>query len=195
MKKPYKFQLPKGFKIGDSVIEGQGLFSVYNRAKGKIIGEGEYPTHVHDKRFIDAFSRTALGTFINHSDDPNCELVLVGDAYFLKTIKKIKVGDEIFVKYGKLGIFHDFYEMSAEEKERHHKRMADAKEGVINQAKVWVEGDDKESMRILAGEILDGALVLGAWDTNVRSVFLWLSINGRGLQPDMASRWLAKKPA
>lgn len=192
MKKPYKYQLPKGFKISDSGIEGQGLFSTHNRTKDKIIGEDEYPTHIHDKRFIDAFSRTALGTFINHSDDPNCELVLVDDAYFLKTLKKISVGDEITIKYGKLGIAHSFYEMSPEQKKHHTERMEKARLDVINSANVWVMAEDKEKVRNLAEDILNGAVVLNTFDSNIRLVLKWLEINGRGLQKDGATKWLER---
>jgi SET domain-containing protein len=43
--------------------------------------------------------RTPLGGFYNHSNNPNCEKYLVGFCYFLKTVKDIKNGEEITVKY------------------------------------------------------------------------------------------------
>ena len=193
MKKAYKYQLPKGFKIQDSDVEGQGLFSTHNRAKGNIVGENVYPTHVHDKRFDDAFGRTALGTFINHSDDPNFELVLIDDAFFLKTLKQIKVGDEVFVKYGKLGIAHNFFKMTPEQEKHHRERMDKAKSEVIMMGEVWIDIEDRESVRILAGEILNGAIVMDAWDDNIKEVFIWIANNGRLSQPDLAKQYLVKK--
>lgn len=193
MKKAYKYQLPKGFKIQDSEVEGQGLFSTHNRAKGNVIGEGVYPTHVHDKRFDDAFGRTALGTFINHSDNPNFELVLIDDAFFLKTIKQIKVGDEVTVKYGKLGIAHSFFKMSPEQEKHHKERMDKAKSDVIMMGEVWVDVEDKESVRVLAGEILNGAIVMDAWDDNIKEVFIWIAKNGYLSQPVLAKKYLVTK--
>ena len=193
MKKPYKYQLPKGFKIQDSEVEGQGLFSTHNRAKGNVIGEGVYPTHVHDKRFDDAFARTALGTFINHSDDPNFELELINDAFFLKTIKQIKVGDEVTVKYGKLGIFHDFFKMTPEQEAHHRERMEAAKNDVIEWGEAWIRIENKETVRSLAGEILNGAIVMDAWDGNIKEVFIWIANNGNAAQPTLAKDWLVRK--
>lgn len=194
MKKPYKYKLPKGFKIADSPIKGQGLFSTHNRAKGKIIGEGEHPSHVHDKRFADSFIRTALGTFINHSEEPNCELVLIDDAFYLKTIKKIRVGDEMTIKPERLGMFDEFYKLTPAQIAEHNRMMSAAKDKVIDDAKIWVEAKDKEKVRLLGEDILNGAIVMNAWDTNVRSVFLWFSVNGWGAQQDAASKWLNNHP-
>ena len=47
----------------------------------------------------DEIYRTPLGGFINHSDTPNCMKFLEGNKYYIKTIKKIGWGNELFLKY------------------------------------------------------------------------------------------------
>ena len=37
--------------------------------------------------------------FINHSDDPNCMKWCEDDKYFIKTLKPIHKGEELFLKY------------------------------------------------------------------------------------------------
>ena len=52
---------------------------------------------------FDEIFRTPLGGFINHSDDPNCVKYPVDSKYYIKyyikTIKPIKAGEELFLKY------------------------------------------------------------------------------------------------
>ena len=43
--------------------------------------------------------RTPLGGFINHSDEPNCIKEKKGDRYTLYTLKDIKEGEELTLKY------------------------------------------------------------------------------------------------
>ena len=47
----------------------------------------------------DEIHRTPLGGFINHSDKPNCIKYLEGNKYYIKTTKKIRLGNELFLKY------------------------------------------------------------------------------------------------
>jgi len=62
-------------------------------------------THVWT--YIDGYKqeiiRTPLGGFINHSDNPNCFLYdspSFGGSKYLCTVKDIKEGEELTVKYG-----------------------------------------------------------------------------------------------
>jgi SET domain-containing protein len=86
--------------IKESPIDGLGLFC------NKVIKDTETSlgiTHVfvQSDKFI---YRTPLGGFINHSDEPNCELIRmdsspdlgVNHLFPLRTIKK---GEEITLKY------------------------------------------------------------------------------------------------
>lgn len=87
--------LPPYLTIKESSIEGLGLFAKDNIDNGVLIGV----THVKDMRFEDGYSRTPLGGFFNHSENPNCEVFYDGDYIKLRTIKDIKSGEEITAKY------------------------------------------------------------------------------------------------
>ena len=90
--------IPDYLTIKESDIEGLGLFTNEVIVDEITIGM----THVYrnwppieESELI----RTPLGGFINHSDDPNCELLdLVGEKH-LKTIRDIQAGEELTVKY------------------------------------------------------------------------------------------------
>jgi hypothetical protein len=87
--------LPEGLTIKDSLIHGLGLFATQDIVKGVELGI----THVYNDKFENNYIRTPLGGFINHSDNPNAQLLSVGDVMRLTTIKFIKKGDELFTKY------------------------------------------------------------------------------------------------
>ena len=96
--------LPDCLTIRKSGIEGLGLFATKDIPKNTVLGL----THIFrpHKEII----RTPLGGFYNHSDNPNCETyknIRVGidlvyeqnGSMYLKTMKNIKSGEEITVKY------------------------------------------------------------------------------------------------
>ena len=89
--------LPKYLTIQPSKIEGLGLFTIKAiRDLDSAIGV----THV----FVDEKGlviRTPLGGFINHSDEPNCEVIRHEGTYVnqLYPIRPIKVNEEITLKY------------------------------------------------------------------------------------------------
>ena len=87
--------LPDYLAIAPSSIEGAGLIALKNIKKNHEFGI----THVKDERFEDGYIRTPLGGFFNHSDDPNCEAYIENDFIKLRSIKNIKQGEEITVKY------------------------------------------------------------------------------------------------
>tara|TARA_Y100000287_G_C14015631_1_gene254303 strand:+ start:318 stop:614 length:297 start_codon:yes stop_codon:yes gene_type:complete len=87
--------LPEFLTIKSSSIHGLGLYSVKEIPKNYILGV----THIKDERFEDGYIRTPLGGFFNHSKDPNCEVVSVGDYLLLLTIKRISSNVEITAKY------------------------------------------------------------------------------------------------
>ena len=102
--KKYYRPLPDCLKIGDSEIEGNGLFAKENISKGTCLGL----SHVFNLGFIDGYIRTPLGGFINYSDEPNCETsdIREGQVYFdenknlyIWTIRDLKKGDELTLKY------------------------------------------------------------------------------------------------
>jgi len=87
--------LPDEVEIRDSEIHGKGLFANFIIEKGKNLGM----THVYDSEADNQRIRTPLGGFINHSEDPNCELIKIGKYYYLITSKDIMPDEEITLKY------------------------------------------------------------------------------------------------
>ena len=95
--------LPDFLTIKTSKIEGLGLFALRDISKGTDLGI----THIFDSRFQDKYIRLPLGAFINHHEIPNCNAVFanndseIGEIKHIRiiTLKKIKEGEEITVKY------------------------------------------------------------------------------------------------
>ena len=88
--------LPKFIHVKYSPIAGQGLFALEDIPKNINLGM----SHI----IIDgSIIRTPLGGFVNHSECPNCvkwfEKQSWGKIYYVKTIKNIKKGEELFLKY------------------------------------------------------------------------------------------------
>jgi len=90
--------LPEYLTIKKSEIEGLGLFTneviVDNTELGMTHVYRDLP-HREKRELI----RTPLGGFINHSDEPNCELILLVGEKHLKTIRDIQAGEELTLKY------------------------------------------------------------------------------------------------
>jgi len=84
--------LPSRLHIKDSPIAGQGLFAKEDIPAGMVLGM----SHLIVDEVI---YRTPLGGFINHSEDPNCVKWNEDDKYFVKTIRHISEGEELFLKY------------------------------------------------------------------------------------------------
>ena len=84
--------LPKELHIKNSPVAGQGLFAKEDIPAMMYLGISHV---VVDKEIM----RTPLGGFVNHSDDPNCQKYPKDQFYFIKTIKEIKKGDELFLNY------------------------------------------------------------------------------------------------
>ena len=95
--------LPDFLTIKTSKIEGLGLFALKDIPEGTDLGI----THIFDCRFQDKYIRLPLGAFINHHEIPNCNAVFakndseIGEIKHIRiiTLKEIKQGDEITVKY------------------------------------------------------------------------------------------------
>mgnify|MGYP003127581925 FL=1 len=97
-KKPYN-PLPEYLTIGPSSIHGAGILAKEDIPGEVVIGI----SHVYDPNFQHNYIRTPLGGFINHADNPNCELIEDDentDYRKLKTTRKIEEGEELTLKYG-----------------------------------------------------------------------------------------------
>ena len=84
--------LPKELEIRLSKIHGEGLFAKEDIDDNTKIGLGWL---VVDAELI----RTPLGGFINHSDEPNTIKIKKDNRYYLYTIRDIKKGEELTLKY------------------------------------------------------------------------------------------------
>jgi hypothetical protein len=95
-KEPYS-PLPEYLMIGPSDIHGAGILAKEDIPGEVVIGI----SHVYDPNFQHDYIRTPLGGFINHSEEPNCELIEDegGEYKHLKTRKKIEQGKELTLKY------------------------------------------------------------------------------------------------
>ena len=87
--------LPDIVHLDYSPIDGMGVFAKYD-LDGKIcIGI----THVAPIKKDLARQRTPLGGFINHSDNPNCFIVVETDWSRMYTVRPIMQGEELTVYY------------------------------------------------------------------------------------------------
>jgi SET domain-containing protein len=87
--------LPSFLTIKKSTIHGLGLFTEKDLFSDIVLGI----THIRDERFEDGYIRTPLGGFFNSSQNPNCEVIHIGDFILLKTIKDIEAFEELTASY------------------------------------------------------------------------------------------------
>jgi hypothetical protein len=87
--------LPSYLTIKPSNIDGLGLFATDDIDENHVLGM----THVYNPNFQDGYIRTPLGGFFNHSETPNCKVIVDGDYLFLKAIRNINAGEEITAYY------------------------------------------------------------------------------------------------
>ena len=90
----YYKPLPENLYINKSKIEGYGIFANDNLKKDLDLGT----THIKVPMII-GLIRTPLGGFINHSDKPNCQKIEVDNKWYLQTLRDIKKGEELTLKY------------------------------------------------------------------------------------------------
>jgi SET domain-containing protein len=113
----------KRIETRQSGVHGKGVFALEDIPKGEVIIEykGEVISwkealrrhphnpaepnhtfffHINEKHVIDGGSKGNSARWINHSCKPNCEADEIGDRVFIKSIKKIKAGEELNYDYG-----------------------------------------------------------------------------------------------
>ena len=84
--------LPREVQIKMSKIHGEGLFAKEDIDDNTKIGLGWL---IVGPELI----RTPLGGFINHSDEPNTIKIKKDNKYHLYSIRDIKKGEELTLKY------------------------------------------------------------------------------------------------
>jgi hypothetical protein len=87
--------LPDCLTIMPSKIEGLGLFAIKEIRIGTTLGMTHYELQDEPNGYL----RTPLGGFINHSDNPNCELYHMGTKKFLVATQDIEPLEELTVTY------------------------------------------------------------------------------------------------
>ena len=79
------------FEVNESNIHGKGLFATENISKKFMLGL----THENGQPI------GVLGSYHNHSDNPNTKSLLINNKRYLVSSKPINKGDEITVDYTK----------------------------------------------------------------------------------------------
>ena len=88
--------LPDYLVIKDSPINGQGIFTTEKINAHALIGIIHHPR----KESEDGFIRTPLGGFGNHSDDSNCNKILMEDgSWWIGAKQNIEPGEELTWQY------------------------------------------------------------------------------------------------
>ena len=91
----YYDPLPSNVKIDESPIHGHGIFAKEDIKSKTDLGS----THIKYPMII-GYIRTPLGGFINHDEkNPNCVAYECGKFLKLKTIKDIRLGEELTLNY------------------------------------------------------------------------------------------------
>lgn len=82
------FPLSDTLRIGESMIEGVGMFTNADIVRGALIA----PARVFGKR-------TSVGRYVNHSPSPNSEMRADGNDIVLAAIRDIAAGEELTTDY------------------------------------------------------------------------------------------------
>ena len=113
---------PRRIQVRRSGVHGKGVFALQPLKKGEQLIEykGELiswdealrrhphdPTqpnhtfyfHVDDARVIDGAVDGNAARWINHACAPNCEAEIAGERIFIKALRSIKAGEELFFDY------------------------------------------------------------------------------------------------
>ena len=114
---------PRRIQVRRSAVHGKGVYAVQDLAAGDTLIEyvGEIITwqeaqarhphdpkdpnhtfyfHIDDKHVIDAKYGGNAARWINHACQPNCEADEIDGRVFIKALRKIAPGEELFYDYG-----------------------------------------------------------------------------------------------
>lgn len=92
-------------KKGDTIIEYTGEMISWDEALRRHPHDPSDPNHtfyfhIDEQRVIDAKHGGNAARWINHACDPNCEADEEGDRVFIKALRNLKPGEELFYDYG-----------------------------------------------------------------------------------------------
>ena len=88
--------LPDSITIKESTIQGLGLFATEDIPANIVIGKIHIPSEKEENGYL----RTPLGGFGNHSDNPNCNKILMEDgSWWISTSRDIEPEEELTWTY------------------------------------------------------------------------------------------------
>ena len=142
--------LPKELRLGFSDIHDIGVFAKEGIAQATNLGM----THI---KVADNIIRTPLGGFLNHSEDANCvkvELRMFNEdspsqplnykKWNLITLRNIKEGEELTLKYTFYTVKKDFLEEAEKEKKELEESYQESKRQTEERrSKEWIKGYNK----------------------------------------------------
>tara|TARA_A100000164_G_C21457651_1_gene563038 strand:- start:89 stop:568 length:480 start_codon:yes stop_codon:yes gene_type:complete len=89
--------------VGEKVTKKEGDKRSADRIKKYINSKNEGSVYIFElnKRYdIDGSPKYNKARYINHSCNPNCEVCIINNKIWIKSIKNIKKGSELFYDYG-----------------------------------------------------------------------------------------------
>ena len=135
--------LPDRLTIQPSLISGLGLFAIKGIAQGTNLGT----THI---KVDEKIFRTPLGGFINCDENANCVKVemrtegSITDKWNLLTLRNIKEGEELTLKYTFYTIEKDFLEEAEKEKKELEESYKESKRQTEERkSKEWIKGHNE----------------------------------------------------
>jgi SET domain-containing protein len=95
----------KRIRAGETIIEYKGEIITWKEALERHPHDPHDPDHtfyfhIDDGRVIDAGVGGNAARWINHACDPNCEADEVDGRIFIKALRDLKPGEELFYDYG-----------------------------------------------------------------------------------------------
>ena len=95
----------RAFEPGETIIEYKGEVISWAEAQRRHPHDPDDPTHtfffhIDDDRVIDGKVHGNAARWINHACDPNCEADEVDGRVFIKALRPVAPGEELFYDYG-----------------------------------------------------------------------------------------------
>lgn len=93
------------FAKGDTIIEYKGEVISWAEAQRRHPHDPNDPFHtfyfhIDDENVIDGKNKGNAAKWINHACNPNCEAEDVEGRIYIKALRRVKPGDELFYDYG-----------------------------------------------------------------------------------------------
>jgi hypothetical protein len=87
------YHLDTAYTVGPSTINGKGVIAIKS-----IPASCKGLAHVHSHDFK-TYLFTDLGYFINHSDTPNCEMIVNSNRRYIRVLQDIQSDEELTCNY------------------------------------------------------------------------------------------------